>query len=328
MDLTGDFPLSRIHTLFLCMSYKTRSTPPVVLLVFNRPEMTRKMLAPVKAARPETILIVADGPRDSHPKDRERCAAVRELLEKEIDWQPKILTNYSPVNLGCRGRVSSGLTWAFEHVEEAIIMEDDCVADPTFFPFCAELLEYYKTDTRLGVISANNFQLPGFGCDASYYFSRFNHCWGWATWARAWRHYDAAMTQWPRLKQEGWLKGLCPHPLQWLYWEQIFDWVYKGEINSWAYVWTFSCWCQNFLSITPKVNLVSNIGTGVDATHTKGKCGLHDRPLSAMEFPLVHPKVVTPNYPADQFTQKYAHGLAKARGVKAKLRKFLEPVFD
>ncbi len=180
------------------------SFPPVAFLIFNRPELTRKVFATIAQAKPSKLLVVADGPRADVPDDREKCSEARAIIGR-IDWDCEVLTNYSSANMGCRARISTGLEWVFTNVEEAIILEDDCIPHPTFFRFCKELLTRYRDDQRVMMISGDNFQMGRNRTPYSYYFSRFFHCWGWATWRRAWRHYDIDMELWPSLRDGSWL---------------------------------------------------------------------------------------------------------------------------
>jgi hypothetical protein len=159
-------------------------TTPVAFLIFNRPDTTAKVFEAIRQAKPPKLLVVADGPRPDRPDDIEKCKAARGVVE-QVDWDCEVLRNYSDVNLGCKKRVSSGLDWVFNTVEEEIILEDDCLPHPTFFRFCEELLDYYRHDERIMVISGDNFQFGRNCTEYSYYFSRYNHCWGWSTWRRS-----------------------------------------------------------------------------------------------------------------------------------------------
>jgi hypothetical protein len=309
--------LKNLHALMTENAPSPACPAPVVLLVFNRPVQTRQLLEAVRRARPPLVLVVADGPRPAVPGDDAACAEVRALVDQEVDWDAKVLKNYAAANLGLRRRVSSGLAWAFEQVEQAIILEDDCLPDPTFFRFCAELLHCYQYDTRVGVISGNNFQPPGFACQRSYYFSRYNHCWGWATWRRAWQFFDASMKEWPELRPTGWLDGLFPDPAQAAYWRALFDGVCEGRLNSWAYAWTFACWSQSLLTILPRANLVSNIGFDSTGTHTTNAANpLAQLPSVPMPFPLTHPSSVVLHYAADDYTQRHIFGSAPSPAAK------------
>ena len=276
---------------------------PVAFFIFSRPHTTERVFAEIARAKPPKLLIVADGPRANRLGEAEKCAAARAIVDL-VDWDCKVLKNYSARNLGLEDRVSSGLDWVFNTVERAIILEDDCVPHLSFFRFCDELLERYRDDERVMVISGDNFQFGRRRAEDSYYFSRHNHCWGWATWKRAWQHYDHDMNLWPNIRDAGWLKDLLSDRASVKYWTAILQSVYEGRINSWAYRWAFAWWAQSGLAILPNVNLVSNIGFRTDATHTTGSSPLANMPVQAMDFPLRHPLFVIRDVQADDFTNR------------------------
>jgi hypothetical protein len=276
---------------------------PIAMLIFNRPETTAQVFGQVAAARPRRLLLIADGPRPDRPEEAERCAAARAIAER-VDWPCEVSTNYSDVNLGCRKRVSSGLNWVFEQVGEAIVLEDDCVPHPTFFRFCDELLERYSHDERVMAISGTNFQLGHSRTSASYYFSRFSHVWGWASWRRAWRFYDVNLELWPSVRDARVLKDLLPIRGAQRYWQRTLQATHDGQINTWDFQWTFACWIQHGLVAIPDVNLVSNIGFSEAATHTKGGSPFAGMPAYPLAFPLRHPAFMLPDVVADTFTQR------------------------
>lgn len=275
----------------------------VALIIFNRPDTTEKAFAAIAVVKPPKLLVIADGPRPDRPGEAEKCAVARAIIDL-VDWDCEVLKNYSDVNLGCRWRVSSGLDWVFEQVEEAIIVEDDCLPHPTFFRFCEELLEYYRDDERIMVISGNNFQLGRLQNKDSYYFSRYPHCWGWSTWKRSWKYHEVEMKFWPTIRDAKILQYIFQNSHQEKYWQKIFQYTYDEKLSSWNASWTFSCWMQNSLTILPSVNLVSNIGFSEQATHTRGKSRLANLPVQAMEFPLKHPTFMIRNAQADNFTER------------------------
>lgn len=280
------------------------STPPVLLLAFNRPDNTQRVLESLRAARPREIFFAVDGPRAQRDAERARIMEVRRLSDM-IDWDCRIHTLFREKNLGCKTAVSEAITWFFDNVEAGIILEDDCVAHPSFFPYAAELLERYRDDERVLMISGDNFQFGLRRSDDSYYFSRHTHIWGWATWRRAWRIYDHRMSRWPQLRDRGWLLDMLKDQVAADYWTRIFDDTFAERNSSWAYRWTFSVWANHGLTVLPGVNLVSNIGFGGLATHTRSRGNrLAALPTEAVRFPLRHPIDVVRDESADELTQR------------------------
>jgi hypothetical protein len=300
--------------------FKYQLNIPVAFFIFKRPDVTERVFEVIRQVKPKTLLVVADGPRESQPDEAEKCVASRAIIE-QVDWECQIIKNYSDINLGCKQRVSSGLDWIFSNFEEAIILEDDCLPDPTFFQFCEVLLNYYRYDSRIMAISGNNFQFGKKRTQDSYYFSRYNHCWGWASWRRAWRFYDVEMKLWTAIKQGNWLQDLLGDDRAINYWKDLFDSVASDRLDTWDYQWTFACWIHNGLTILPNVNLVSNIGFNADATHTNKGSHLGNLPTEAMLFPLKHPAFVIRDTQADRLTHEiYAHKSRLAM-LKALLKK-------
>lgn len=275
----------------------------VVFIVFNRPEMTRISFASIRQARPPRLFIIADGPRHDVPRDIALCQTVREIVEKP-DWPCEVRYIYSEENLGCMKRISSGLDEVFSLVTEAIIVEDDCLPDPTFFRYCEELLERYRFNEGVGSVSGDNFQSSGWKTEYSYYFSRFPHCWGWATWQRAWKRCDMGMERWPVLRESGLLTHLFPAKKDRCYWEKMFDDTFAERLDSWAFRWTLSCWADGMLTALPAKNMVTNFGFDESGTNNRCKDSSASIPSHAMLFPLSHPPVIVPDCRADRYTQK------------------------
>lgn len=278
---------------------------PIILLIFNRSETTRRVFNLVKKIQPKMLFVIADGPRLDRAGESEKCTLTRKVVS-DIDWDCKIFKNYSDVNLGCAKRVSSGLEWAFSIVDRAIILEDDCIVDPTFFEFSDKLLADYLDSSHIMSICAQNVQFKRQRTKCSYYFSLYQHCWGWATWRRAWQHFDFEMSLWPQVRDNNLLLDILENPRAVKYWTNIFQSTYVGKIDSWYYRWMFACWMQNGLSILPSKNMVSNIGFGADATHTKTseKNSQHAAMATyGMSFPLLHPPQIVRHHQADRFEQ-------------------------
>lgn len=270
---------------------------PVALLIFNRPDTTGQVFARIRQARPRQLLVVADGPRLNRTGEAAACAAARAIID-EVDWPCDVQTNYSAVNLGCKRRVSSGLDWVFQTVEEAIILEDDCVPHPSFFRYCAELLDRYRDDERVMHIGGSNFQFGRRQGSASYYFSRYAHVWGWASWRRAWQHYDVSLGNWPAVRTT--LLKQFEQAREAEFWRLTLDRVALGEIDTWDYQWALACMARKGLAAVPNVNLVTNIGFGASATHTTAQSKLANMPVLALDSPLLHPQQVKRVSAADE----------------------------
>jgi hypothetical protein len=268
---------------------------PVAFMVFNRPETTRRVFAAIAAVRPAHLLLIADGPRPDRSGEAEQCLLVRQIVTA-VDWPCTVETNFSEENMGCRRRVISGLNWVFSLVEQAIILEDDCLPDPSFFPFCTEMLERYREERGVGVICGYNALETIVPQTYSYLFSRMVGPWGWATWRRAWREYDEHLLSWPQLKADGVLRRILPDRRSIAYWTRILDAMHDGTgSNTWDYQWIYTAWAKDWMCIVPSRNLIQNIGFGPDATHTTGTDpGAYlSRPAHTMSFPLRHPPAIT-----------------------------------
>jgi hypothetical protein len=298
---------------------------PVLLIIFNRPEMTRRALEAISRSKPKTLLVAADGAR--FPEEAERCDQARELV-KSVDWECDIRTNFSDINLGCGIRVYTAIDWAMSQFEELIVIEDDCVPAKSFFMFCEEMLAYYRNDERVMHIAGNNFQFGNNKAPYSYYFSKYFHVASFATWRRAWKHFDWRINQWPALKESGMVQSLCSDPHEQQYWTKVFDSVYGGRQDIWDYQWTLSCWAQNGLAIIPNLNLVTNIGVGPDATHTKEAIPLLNLPSAEMSD-IEHPPFMVRNHVADEYAFLNNYGgrrMREAAAWPARLKQKLIPV--
>ena len=300
----------------------SKLSTPVAFIIFNRPDTTKRVFAEIARARPPKLLVIADGPRANRADEAEKCAAARAIVE-QVDWDCQVLTQYSEVNLGCKQRVSSGLNWVFQTVDKAIILEDDCLPHPTFFKFCEELLERYRQDERIMMVSGDNFQFGRKRTEYSYYFSRYSHTWGWATWKRAWQHYDVQVKLWPIIRDNHWLKDILGDNRAAKYWEVRFEECYNGLIDTWDFQWAFACWTQSGLSILPNVNLVSNIGFQIGATHTTRRNRLANMSSEAMDFPLHHPPFTIRDTLADNLTEKKMLSSTAFRHLAARVKNSL-----
>lgn len=310
-------------------------TPPVLFLIFNRPRHTERVFDAIRRARPTRLYVAADGPRASRAGELALCEETRRIATR-VDWDCDLKTLFRPENLGCRNAVSRAIDWFFEHEAEGIILEDDCLPHPTFFRFCEELLEHYRDDPRIMSVCGSNFAWPHFA-RASYYFSRYADIWGWASWRRAWAHYDVDMTTWPRTDVEKMVSGLfADHPHVVHHWASHFAATYARKVDTWDFQWIYAVMKHGGYAVYPTVNLISNLGFGPDATHTLDQGRLASRRTLPMPRDLRHPdKIETIPY-VEADIMKYRHGVPRApanlgRRVLRKCREKLlqvHPHFD
>lgn len=277
---------------------------PILFMFFNRREEALQVLERIRAAEPRRLFLSADGPRANKNGEAERCEEVRGEILTRIDWPCEIATRFSSENQGCKRAISSAISWFFDEVEEGIIFEDDCVPSQSFFPYAQTLLKEYRDEKRVSHIGAFNCQKGTIRGPASYYFSRYFHVWGWATWRRAWEGYSLDMEDYEAFIDEGWLDRLFPNPVLASYWKGSFDAAHRGEIDTWDYQWVYHNLKNDRLAITPNANLVHNIGFNERGTHTTGD----DKEISENvtgvldSDRIAHPRFMIVDSQADLFT--------------------------
>lgn len=276
----------------------------LLFLIFKRPDVTAQVFEVIRQVQPAKLYIAADGARSGQIEETEKVLKTRQLVLNGIDWPCEVKTLFRDTNLGCRMAVSSAIDWFFEHEDEGIILEDDCLPNLTFFQFCEELLEYYRHDTRVMAISGNNFQQGRLRGKYSYYFSQMPYCWGWATWQRAWSKYNIAIENFQEIiKESSFIEFTHNHIANRMWLKKIND-AYNKKNDSWAYLWNFTNFVNHSLTVIPQINLVTNIGFGTDATHTVNKnkaCMIESKKIV---FPLNHPPYISLHKEAEDFVYK------------------------
>ncbi|MGC3982206.1 MAG: hypothetical protein QM808_13195 [Steroidobacteraceae bacterium] len=296
---------------------------PILFLVFNRPDTTKRVFDAIRAARPPRLYIAADGPRPDRAGEAELCESARRIASN-VDWPCEVRTLLRSENLGCKRAVSSAVTWFFECEPEGIVLEDDCLPHHSFFEYCDELLERYRDNPHVMCISGDNFISADWVPSASYYFSRYMHIWGWASWRRAWRYYDVDMSDWKdnRTNAQFWARCISHAPQSIGYWQNIFDKVFSGQLDTWDYQWTYACFKQQGLSCMPGNNLISNIGFGKNATHTTSPEGkLADLAAVPIAMPLKHPESVEAADIADTLTNDHVFEIGNMNWTFARIRR-------
>tara|TARA_Y100000816_G_C26017512_1_gene532219 strand:+ start:74 stop:1075 length:1002 start_codon:yes stop_codon:yes gene_type:complete len=252
-------------------NYKTKT--PVLILLFNRPEQTMELIKSLRKVQPPKIYVSIDGPRENNNYDSEKIREITHLLEKEIDWSTDIYINHLDNNYGCGLGPRKGITWFFENEKAGIILEDDCIPGESFFKFCDYLLPKYSNNKNIWLISGDNggpIVSEKHFKDYDYLFTRIPLIWGWATWSDRWKKYNEELNFW----QQGIFKNYSLFNHVSFFEKIIVSRICKGASktkikNFWDFQ-LYSTMLQNDgFGIIPKNNLISNIGWGEIATHTK-----------------------------------------------------------
>jgi hypothetical protein len=273
---------------------------PILFLIFNRPDTTQSVFEEIRKQKPKHLYIAADGARKHVVGEPERCTAVRDLVINNIDWECEVKTLFRNENLGCGLAVSEAITWFFDHVEQGIILEDDCLPHSSFFPYCEQMLEKYKDNENVFTINGSNLQGETSLSDASYSFSYYAYVWGWASWRRAWKLYDFELKNLQEFKTKNLIKKIDIRTTFQKYWIPIFEQVKNKKIDTWDYQWIFSIWNHQGMNIMPNVNLISNIGFGVEATHTISSSKFQNLVSKDIGF-ISHPKNIEVNEKLDRY---------------------------
>jgi hypothetical protein len=294
---------------------------PVLFLVFNRPDTTSRVFAAIRAAKPVRLYVAADGPRAERAGEAELCAETRRIATA-VDWPCEVKTLFREKNLGCGRAVSGAISWFFDNEPEGIILEDDCLPHPDFFPYCSEMLEKYRDNSKVMFIGATNFQDGVSRGTGSYYFSSHSHVWGWASWRRAWKCYDFEMKNMtvPELCLIMSSKGFTKS--QATYWLQVFKQMKEHAIDTWDYQWHFSIWFAGGIAVIPNSNLVTNIG--FYGAHYSGGGNDINRPCASI-LPLMHPSEISIDKAADLYFHK--EYISKPRNLLIRILKRLKRIF-
>ena len=302
------------------------TTEPVLLIAFNRPELFEQLITRLRGVKPQRVYVAVDGARTDHADDRDLVRRTQ-LLAESIDWTTNVKTLFQPSNLGCGLGVSTALSWFFAHEERGIVLEDDVLPQPSFFDFCAELLDRYAEDERVLAISGCNFVPPEFQGDpaAAYRFSRVPHIWGWATWRRSWDLHELDMSNWRERMTLKRLWHVSGRSLSgFLFWKSIFDLMARKQVDTWDMQFVFEGMLRDMLTATSNVNLVDNIGFGSSATHTERRPD-YLRESENIALPTA-PVAVVVDDRADDWSRKAVFE-ASAQGIVAHGLRYLKRKF-
>lgn len=288
---------------------------PVALCVFNRPQTTRQVFDRVAQVEPPELYVIADGPRPDVPEDKRRVEEVLDIVTS-VSWDCELHTNFAETNLGVRERFATGLSWVFGNVDEAIILEDDCLPHLDFFKFCERMLEMYRGDERVMDVTGTNAQKRWKDSQQDYHFSFHGLIWGWATWADAWDKYDPEMSLWSDHGVRERVRDVLADDAQYRYMERLYEKTYTGRLETWDYQWGFARQRNSGLSVVPSRNLVKNIGFESGTFHDDSQDDPRaNLPTFDMEFPIKRNTFVAPDR---EYDQRY-HAMRAPFWYKSKL---------
>jgi len=302
----------------------------VLFLTYRRFPTADLVFETIRKARPPRLYFASNAPNPKNQGEELHVQTVRALTNR-VDWDCELKTRFLDKHLSIKESISSSIDWFFDNEDEGIILEDDCLPDQSFFPYCDELLFHYRDNLEIMMISGCNFQDGIKRGSKSYYFSNHFHIWGWATWKISWQKYDTNMVDWPQIKKKKYFKNLFPSYVIRSYWYRLLQIVYENRINTWDYQWLYTCWKNKGVAIIPNINLISNIGFGKDSNFTKDEdSNASNLLVRRMSFPMKHymlAKNIEPDLNADLYTSKYHYNITLYKvilnNIKEIIRKWL-----
>jgi hypothetical protein len=263
-------------------------TTPIVLIVYNRPDFTKVALDRIAASNPGPVLIISDGPRAEKVGDEVLVNQTREICNQR-HWSFPISLNAAEHNMGLRNRILTGLDWVFENHQAAIILEDDCAPDPTFFPFIEDALDFHRGSKNIGIVSGNNFCGRKWETPYSYGFSTTARIWGWGTWRHVWQQFsqqEELRFSWSADEQQSIASLIAGRARR-----QAMKKMLRagGSLDACSLAFSVFLLRNGFLNVVPRVNLVENIGFGERSTHTKFESFTSQIAAQQLSVPLDHP---------------------------------------
>jgi hypothetical protein len=295
---------------------------PILFIVFNRLDTTKKVFEQIKEVKPIKLYVASDGPRNE--AEKEKVMQVRNFIINNVDWRCDIKTRFRDKNLGVGFGPNDAIDWFFSYEEEGIILEDDCLPSISFFHFCSELLDKYRNNKKIAVIQGFN-PFPNKDYPYSYFFSKYDLKWGWATWRDRWQYQDMYTKDWPHIKKTDFLDRIAKDNVVKSFWTSIFEQVHRNPSIAWDTQFTYQLFKKNLLTITPKQNLILNIGYGKGATNTTWiPVHLKELKLEELDFPLIHPEDIKINEEYDKLIEKVQFNINHLSVLRRKFRNFLE----
>lgn len=284
---------------------------PILLIAFNRPSHTRKVLEVIREQQPKQLFVFQDGARDNNDNDSKKCFEVRNVISSLVDWDCNLQTYYSDVNLGCGAGPMTGIDWFFDNVEKGIVMEDDCLAHPDFFGYCEELLTRYDNNNEVEFINSTLYD-DRWKCEDSYGFSRYMVTGAWASWASVWRGFDLDLLSLNAKRFRKHCSKLLNNKIEadWWYFKVLEIQQDRSKKSYWDYQMQIQLFLHNAITIHPQKNLISNIGFDAEGTHTLTNDGRGDKEVYSI-LPIIHPNEIK----VDTNKDAYCFAKDKSKGV-------------
>ena len=302
------------------MKYSCNS--PILFHVWNRIDVVKKVFAKIKETKPKILYFSSDGPRNN--EDKMKIRTIRKYVKNNVSWDCKLIKIFFKKNLGPKYAIIKAINEIFKKEKKLIIVDHDCLCDNSFFRFADELLEIYKNEEKIKLISGNYICKKNIKFDKSYYFAKHPQIFGWATWRRSWQEYDIEMKKFKKLTSFFWLLIFFKlNIVKAIYFYNKFKLSKNGKINTWDYQLLFSIWVKKGLVIRPTVNLSKHIGWGEQAFHGKHDDDLKDIKVEKIRFPLKHPKYIIPNNKADDHEYKRIRKLYYWKSILFYLKRYL-----
>lgn len=287
---------------------KQQLTTPVLLIAFNRPDTARKVFDCIRSARPTHFYLAVDGARPNKEGEAELCRQCQEIANL-VDWECEVHTLFRDKNVGCGFGPSGAISWAFETAAELIVLEDDCCPSQSFFTFCEQMLNRYKNDNRIWLVSGLSIY-PDHSCfnGADYLFTHMGLTWGWATWKDRWGEFDMYMRDVPEFIANGGSFNTFPIKKFAKSYDKSIQYKHQHieeEVShSWDSQWDYTRVKNAGLGIIPRINLIEYIGFD-NGTHQSDENGSYVKKALDFDHPIKHPKFVVENKEFDEYFYKH-----------------------
>lgn len=286
---------------------------PIALFVYNRPEHTRRTLNFLQKnhlAEESRLFIFSDGARIG---EEENVKAVR-ALAKSINGFKSVELVEREHNFGLANSVIDGVSRLCRDYGRAIVLEDDVLSSPYTLQYFNDALNKYQDVEQVMHVTAYMYPIPDAGLPQSF-FLRIASSQAWATWDRAWKHFEPDIDQLmakfdERSRHQFELEGGMN------FWKHMMEFKH-GRNNSWAIRWYASVFLNKGLSVNPALSLIENIGHDGSGVHsgvsTIYKGGINNFRITAFPEKL---EEYQPAYQAVRHFLKHRKGTYLQRGIR------------